>query len=107
MAWVLLVSAGIVEIVMAMALKNAAGWTRFWPSVTGVAAALASVFLLTCAVKSLPVTTAYAVWTGIGAVGVCLLGIFVFDESAGPLRIACIAMIFAGIIGLHLLEGRV
>jgi quaternary ammonium compound-resistance protein SugE len=106
MAWVLLVSAGIVEIVMAMALKYAAGWTRFWPSVTGVAAALASVFLLTCALKSLPATTAYAVWTGIGAVGVCLLGVFVFDESARPLRLACMAMIFAGMIGLRLLEGR-
>jgi quaternary ammonium compound-resistance protein SugE len=106
MAWVFLVAAGIVEIVMAMALKNAAGWTRLWPSVIGIAAALASIFLLTYAVKSLPVTTAYAVWTGIGAVGVCLVGIFMFDESAHPLRIACIAMIFTGMIGLHLLEAR-
>ncbi|HET9444879.1 MAG TPA: multidrug efflux SMR transporter [Steroidobacteraceae bacterium] len=107
MAWVVLVVAGIVEIVMAIALKYAAGWTRLWPSVLGVAAALASIVLLTFAVKQLPVTTAYAVWTGIGAVGVSLVGIFLFGESAHPLRLACMAAVFGGMIGLHLLEGRI
>jgi quaternary ammonium compound-resistance protein SugE len=107
MAWLTLIAAGLVEIVMALALKSAAGWTRLWPSVIGVAAALASVVLLTLAVKSLPVTTAYAVWTGIGAVGVSLIGILVFGESAHPLRLACIAAVFGGMIGLHLLEGKV
>jgi quaternary ammonium compound-resistance protein SugE len=63
--------------------------------------------LLTLAVKQLPVTTAYAVWTGIGAVGVSLVGIFLFGESAHPLRLVCIAAVFAGMIGLHLLEGRI
>jgi quaternary ammonium compound-resistance protein SugE len=107
MAWLILVVAGIVEILMAIALKYAAGWTRLWPSVLGISAALASVVLLTLAVKQLPVTTAYAVWTGIGAVGVSLVGIFLFGESAHPLRLVCIAAVFAGMIGLHLLEGRI
>lgn len=107
MAWFVLVVAGIVEIVMAIALKYAAGWTRLWPSVLGIAAALSSVVLLTLAVKQLPVTTAYAVWTGIGAVGVTLVGIILFGESAHPLRLTCLAMVFAGMIGLHVLEARV
>jgi quaternary ammonium compound-resistance protein SugE len=107
MAWVLLVAAGALEIVMAMALKSADGWTRPGPSVLGLGAALASVVLLTFAVKQLPVTTAYAVWTGLGAVGVSLVGILMFNESTHPLRLACIAGIFAGIIGLHLLDGKV
>ena len=107
MAWVLLIAAGALEIVMAMALKSADGWTRPGPSVLGLGAALASVVLLTFAVKQLPVTTAYAVWTGLGAVGVSLIGIFVFNESTQPLRLACIAAIFAGMIGLHLLDSKV
>jgi quaternary ammonium compound-resistance protein SugE len=107
MAWVLLIAAGALEIVMAMALKSADGWTRVGPSVLGLGAALASVVLLTFAVKQLPVTTAYAVWTGLGAVGVSLLGILMFNESAHPLRLACIAAIFAGMIGLHVLDARV
>jgi quaternary ammonium compound-resistance protein SugE len=106
MAWLVLIAAGLVEIAMAMALKYAVGWTRVWPSVLGITFALASIFLLTHAVKSLPVTTAYAVWTGIGAVGVSVVGIILFNESAHPLRLACIGMVFAGIVGLHLLEGR-
>lgn len=107
MAWFVLVVAGIVEIAMAIALKYAAGWTRLWPSVVGILAALSSVVLLTLAVKQLPVTTAYAVWTGIGAVGVTLVGIFIFGESAHPLRLLCIAAVFAGMVGLHLVEGRI
>jgi quaternary ammonium compound-resistance protein SugE len=106
MAWVVLVIAGIVEIAMAISLKLAAGWTRLWPSVIGIVAALASICLLTFATKRLPVTTAYAVWTGIGAVGVTLTGIIVFGESARPLRLACIALVFVGMIGLHLLDGN-
>jgi quaternary ammonium compound-resistance protein SugE len=107
MAWFVLVAAGIIEIFMAIALKYAAGWTRLWPSVLGISAALTSVVLLTLAVKQLPVATAYAVWTGIGAVGVSLVGILLFGESAHPLRLACLATVFAGMIGLHLLEGRI
>ncbi|HEX7115296.1 MAG TPA: multidrug efflux SMR transporter [Steroidobacter sp.] len=107
MAWLVLVAAGIVEIAMAISLKYADGWTRLWPSIVGLAAALASVVLLTFAMKSLPVTTAYAVWTGIGAVGVSLIGIVVFGESAHPLRLLCLSLIFGGMIALHTLEGRV
>ena len=99
-AWILVIAAGAVEIVMAMALKSADGWTRLGPSMLGLGAAITSVVLLTFAVKQLPVTTAYAVWTGLGAVGVSLLGILMFDESTHPLRLVCIAAIFAGIIGL-------
>lgn len=106
MAWFVLIAAGIVEIGMALALKYAAGWSRPVPSTLGIAAALASVFLLTLAVKHLPVTTAYAVWTGIGAVGVSLIGIVVFGESTHPIRLLCIAAIFGGMIGLHLIEAR-
>lgn len=106
MAWLMLIAAGIVEIAMAISLKYADGWTRLWPSVFGLAAALASVLLLTFAVKSLPVTTAYAIWTGIGAVGVSLIGIAAFGESAHPLRLLCLTSIFGGMIALHLLDGR-
>ncbi len=104
MAWLILGAAGLVEIGMALALKEAAGWTKLWPSVLGIAAALGSIFLLTYAVKSLPVGTAYAVWTGIGAIGVTVAGIVFFGESSSPGRLLCIAAIFAGIVGLHLLE---
>jgi quaternary ammonium compound-resistance protein SugE len=107
MAWLLLVAAGAVEIAMAISLKYADGWTRLWPSVFGLCAAFASVLLLTFAVKHLPVTTAYAVWTGIGAVGVSVVGITVFGESAHPLRLLCLLLIFGGMIALHALDGRV
>lgn len=107
MAWLLLIAAGVAEIAMAMSLKSAQGWTRLGPSILGLAAALASVVLLTFAVKQLPVTTAYAVWTGFGAIGVSLIGIFLFGESAHPARLTCIGAIFVGMIGLHLLDGRV
>jgi quaternary ammonium compound-resistance protein SugE len=104
MAWLILIAAGIIEIGMAIALKYAAGWTRVVPSVLGLLAALASVFLLTLAVRNLPVTTAYAVWTGIGAAGVSLIGILMFGESAHPLRILCLLAVFGGVMGLHLME---
>jgi quaternary ammonium compound-resistance protein SugE len=106
MAWIVLIAAGVVEIVMAVALKYAEGWTRPWPSALGIAAALASVVLLTWAVKSLPVATAYAVWTGIGAIGVSLVGILFLGESPHPARLLCLLAIFGGMTGLHLLEGR-
>jgi len=104
MAWLLLFAAGAVEVLMALALKYAQGWTRPVPGALGVLAALASIFLLTHALRTLPAATAYAVWTGIGAVGVALLGIVLFGESAAPQRLLCIALIVAGIIGLRLLE---
>ena len=106
MAWVVLLVAGLIEIVMAISLKFADGWTRFWPSAIGVTAGLASIVLLTFASRQLPVTTAYAVWTGIGAVGVTVIGMVTFGESTHPLRLVCIGFVFLGIIGLHLLDGR-
>lgn len=82
MAWTLLIAAGMVEIAMAVALKYADGWTSLWPSAGAIAAALGSIVLLAHAVKSLPIATAYAVWTGIGAIGVSLVGIAFLGESA-------------------------
>jgi quaternary ammonium compound-resistance protein SugE len=104
MAWLILVAASAVEIVMALALKYADGWTRFWPSAIGIAAALGSVFLLTLAMKHLPAGTAYAVWTGIGSVGLAVLGIVLFGDSPSAARLLCIAMIVGGVAGLKLLE---
>lgn len=104
MAWLLLLAAGFVEIAMAVALKAADGWTRPGPSIIGVACALLSIFLLAHALKSLPGGTAYAVWTGIGAVGVATLGIAVFGESASLPRLFCMGLVVAGVIGLRLVE---
>jgi len=104
MAWLLLLAASAVEIAMGVSLKYAEGWTRFWPSVGGVVFALGSVFLLTIAMRHLPAGTAYAIWTGIGGIGITLLGILLFGDSASPLRLACIAMIVAGIVGLRFAE---
>ncbi|RKP50468.1 DMT family transporter [Trinickia fusca] len=104
MAWVLLVLAGVMEIVMAAGLKSAAGWTKPVPAAIGVAAGLASIFLLTYAIRDLPTGTAYAVWTGIGAVGVTIVGIIAYGDSASLPRLACVALIMAGIAGLRWLE---
>ncbi|HVJ62405.1 MAG TPA: multidrug efflux SMR transporter [Tahibacter sp.] len=104
MAWLLLLAASIVEIVMALALKYAHGWTRPWPSAIGVVAALASVYLLTLAMKDLPAGTAYAIWTGIGSVGITVLGIVLFGDSPSPLRLVFIAMIIVAVAGLKWVE---
>ena len=88
---------------MAVALKHSAGWTKLVPSVVGVGAALGSIYLLAHAVKSLPMATSYAIWTGIGSVGVVLVGI-ALGESASAVRLVCIAAIVGGIVGLRLLE---
>ncbi len=104
MAWLILLAAGMVEIVMAAALKAADGWSRPLPSAIGVLAALASIFLLTHAMKALPAGTAYAVWTGIGAVGVALLGMLVYGDSASPARLLCMGLVIAGVVGLRLVE---
>lgn len=104
MAWWILLAASAVEIVMALALKYADGWTRFWPSAIGIAGALGSIFLLTLAMRHLPAGTAYAVWTGIGSVGITVLGIVLFGDSPSVARLACIALIVGGVAGLKLLE---
>lgn len=100
----LLFAAGALEVLMALALKFSQGWQRPLPGALGVLAGLSSIFLLTHALRDLPAATAYAIWTGIGAVGVALLGVVLFGESAAPPRLFCIALIVAGIAGLRLLD---
>jgi quaternary ammonium compound-resistance protein SugE len=102
MAWLLLIIAGLCEIVWAIGLKYAEGFTRFWPSAITVVAMLVSIVLLGYAMKSLPVGTSYAVWVGVGAVGTAVLGIVLLGESASPGRLASLALIVAGIVGLKL-----
>jgi quaternary ammonium compound-resistance protein SugE len=102
MAWLILIIAGLFEVAWAIGLKYTEGFTRFWPSVGTVLAMLVSVVLLALALKSLPVGTAYAVWTGIGAVGTVALGIVLFNEPASAARLLCVALIIGGIAGLKL-----
>ncbi|WP_411849087.1 quaternary ammonium compound efflux SMR transporter SugE [Yersinia ruckeri] len=102
MAWVILVIAGLLEIVWAIGLKYTHGFTRLAPSIITLAAMVVSVLLLAHAMKSLPAGTAYAVWTGIGAVGTAILGIVLLGESASAARLLSLGMIVAGIIGLKL-----
>ncbi len=105
MAWVILFIAGFFEIAWAVGLKYSAGFTKLGPSVfTAVTLAL-SMFLLGWAVRTLPLGTAYTIWTGIGAVGTVVLGIWLFHEPLTAVRIACIALILAGIIGLKATSG--
>jgi len=101
-AWFILVLAGLFEVGWAIGLKYTDGFTRLWPSVWTVAAMLVSVGLLGFAMKSLPVGTSYAVWVGVGAVGTAILGIVLLGESANAGRLASLALIVAGIVGLKL-----
>jgi quaternary ammonium compound-resistance protein SugE len=103
MAWLFLVVAGLLEIVWAIGLKYADGFTRLVPSAITLAAMVVSVYFLALAVRTIPIGTGYAVWTGIGAVGVAILGMLLFGESRSVLRIACILLIVAGIAGLKIL----
>jgi len=105
MPWIYLLLAGLFEIGWAIGLKYTEGFSRLWPTVGTVAAMTASIILLALAVKTLPIGTAYAVWTGIGAVGAVILGIVLFGDPASPARLLCVALIFAGIIGLKLTGG--
>lgn len=102
-AWVFLVVAGLLEIVWAIGMKYSEGFAKLWPSIVTIVAASFSFWLLALAVKVLPIGTAYAVWTGIGAVGAALLGVILFNEPATAARIVCIVLIIAGIAGLKIL----
>ena len=102
LAWIILFIAGLCEVGWAVGMKYTDGFSRLWPSVWTVAGMAASVILLAWSLKVLPLGTAYAVWTGIGAVGTAILGIYLFDESRDMLRFVCIALIVAGIVGLKL-----
>lgn len=102
MSWLILIVAGLLEVVWAVGLKYTHGFSRLWPSLITVTAMVVSIALLAWAMKSLPVGTAYAIWTGIGAVGAAITGIVLLGESASLARIASLALIVCGIIGLKL-----
>ena len=102
MAWFLLFVAGLLEVVWALGLKASHGFTRPLASVLTIIAMVASFYLLAQAMKVLPVGTAYAIWVGIGAVGTVVLGIFIYGDSANPLRLVSLVLILAGLVGLKL-----
>ncbi len=100
MAWVYLIIAGVLEIAWAVGMKESKGFTRLWPSVLTIIGLIVSFGFLALALKSLPIGTAYAIWTGIGAAGTAILGIIIYAEPASAARIGCVALIILGIIGL-------
>ena len=105
MGWVFLLAAGLVEIAMAAALKQSEDWSKLVPSAIGVLTALLSIYLLAKALRYLPLGPAYAIWTGIGSVGVVLMGVLFFGEALSPARLACIALVIGGALGLGLVNG--
>jgi len=100
MDWFVVVVAGLMEVGWAIGLKYTDGFTKFWPSVATAVALVCSMALLSIALRTIPVGTGYAVWTGIGAVGVAIIGMLLLGEPRNPLRIACILLIVLGIVGL-------
>ena len=102
MNWIYLIIAGLLEIGWAIGLKYTEGWTKIVPSIITVVLMIASFYFLSMAIKTLPIGTAYAVWTGIGTVGAAILGMFLFGEPRDFLRILCILLIVGGIAGLKL-----
>ena len=102
MAWIFLLLAGLLEVGWMIGMKYSEGFTKLVPSALMVIALGASIWFLTIAVRTLPLGTSYAVWTGIGAVGAMIAGIILFGESASPMRIASAALIVSGIVGLKL-----
>jgi quaternary ammonium compound-resistance protein SugE len=106
MPWLYLLLAGLLEIVWAVGLKYTHGFTRLWPSLATVAVMAASFFLLSLSLKTIPVGTAYAVWTGIGAAGTALLGMILWNEPREVGRMVCLLLIVAGTMGLKLFSGK-
>lgn len=104
MAWLSVFIAGVFEMVWAVGLKYSDGFSRLWPSVLTIGAMMISFWLLSYALKTLPVGTTYAVWTGIGAAGTALMGMLLFGESRDAARLVCIGLIIVGILGLRLVE---
>jgi quaternary ammonium compound-resistance protein SugE len=102
MSWLILIVAGLFEIGWAVGLKYTEGFTRLVPSVLTIGAMVVSLGLLGLALKTLPIGTAYAIWVGVGAVGTAIAGMFLFGESAGATRLACLALIVTGMVGLKL-----
>jgi quaternary ammonium compound-resistance protein SugE len=103
--WIMLLVAALFEVAWAVGLKYTMGFTRLWPSVATVAAMAVSMYLLAVAARVLPIGTAYAVWTGIGAVGTAVLGILLWHEPANAARLGCIALIVIGVAGLKVFSG--
>jgi quaternary ammonium compound-resistance protein SugE len=103
--WLIITCAGLLEIVWATALKQSDGFTRLWPSLIGIGGAVLSFVLLAVALRYLPAGTGYAVWVGIGAVGVAIAGVIAFDEALSAARLLFLSMIVIGIAGLRLVEG--
>lgn len=104
-AWAILIGAGFLEIIWSISMKYSEGFTRLWPTVIGLVTAWLSFILLTFALKSLPVATAYAVWAGIGAVGTAIVGILLLGEGTSVLRVMFLGLITIGIVGLHVIGG--
>lgn len=104
MAWTLLGLAGVLEIAFAFFLKSSFGFTRLLPAVLTVVTGLSSVILLSISLRTLPVGTGYAVWTGIGAAGTAIIGVAFLGDSAAPMRLICIGLILGGVIGLKLVS---
>lgn len=105
MAWFYLLLAGLMEVGWAIGLKYTDGFTRFWPSLLTSVAIIASMIFLALALRTLPMGTAYAIWTGIGTIGTVAFGILLFNEPSDVLRLVCIGLILAGIIGLKFVSG--
>ncbi|MBS0198352.1 MAG: multidrug efflux SMR transporter [Planctomycetes bacterium] len=102
MHWIMLIAAGLLEVVWAIGLKYTQGFTRLWPSVGTLAAMVASFLLLSQVVKHLPLGISYTVWVGIGAVGSVIAGVAIFGEKLSPVQVGCMVLIGAGIIGLRI-----
>jgi quaternary ammonium compound-resistance protein SugE len=103
MSWFILFIAGLFEVIWAIGIKYTEGWTKLWPSVFTVLAMIASFYLLSMALKTIPMGTAYAIWTGVGIIGTAIFGIIYFKEPTDILRMVCILLIIIGIIGLRIL----
>jgi quaternary ammonium compound-resistance protein SugE len=106
MAWIYLLFAGVFEVVWSSTMKQSEGFTKLTPSIVTAVTMLISIWLLALAMKTLPLGTAYAIWTGIGAVGAFVVGIIAFGEAATLFRIASVSLIVAGLIGLKLSSGH-
>jgi quaternary ammonium compound-resistance protein SugE len=106
MAWTLLSIAGVLEIAFALCMKMSDGFTRLVPALFTIAAGLSSVFLLSLSLRTLPVGTGYAVWTGIGAAGTAIFGVLFLGDSPSPMRLLCIIAILSGVIGLRLVSAQ-
>jgi quaternary ammonium compound-resistance protein SugE len=106
MSWIYLLCAGVFEIVWAVTMKHTDGFTQLWPSIGVASAMIISFILLACAIRHIPLGTAYAVWAGIGAAGAAICGVILYDEPTSLWRVLSLCAIIAGVLGLKLLHGQ-